>query len=145
MKIIYYILVIIFIQSCSFDNKSGIWKNSSDESNKVNKNFKEFKKVVLENEILFDKTVKLNEEFKFFLTPPYSANIWNDPFYGESNINDNFSYSDKNQLILQSSKLSRKKLDGNIDYWYDGMHTTKKGSKAIADLITPELISYFDN
>ena len=114
MKIIYYILVIIFIQSCSFDNKSGIWKNSSDESNKVNKNFKEFKKVVLENEILFDKTVKLNEEFKFFLTPPYSANIWNDPFYGESNINDNFSYSDKNQLILQSSKLSRKKLDGNI-------------------------------
>jgi len=114
MKIIYYILVIIFIQSCSFDNKSGIWKNSSDESNKVNKNFKEFKKVVLENEILFDKTVKLNEEFKFFLTPPYSTNIWNDPFYGESNINDNFSYSDKNQLIFQSSKLSRKKLDGNI-------------------------------
>ena len=114
MKIIYYILVIIFIQSCSFDNKSGIWKNSSDETNKVNKNFKEFKKVVLENETLFDKTVKLNEEFKFFLTPPYSTNIWNDPFYGESNINDNFSYSDKNQLIFQSSKLSRKKLDGNI-------------------------------
>ena len=49
MKIIYYILAIIFFQSCSFDNKSGIWKNSSDESNKVNKNFKEFKKVVLEN------------------------------------------------------------------------------------------------
>ena len=101
MKIIYYILAIIFFQSCSFDNKSGIWKNSSDESNKVNKNFKEFKKVVLENETLFDKTVKLNEEFKFFLTPPYSTNIWNDPFYGESNINDNFSYSDKNQLIFQ--------------------------------------------
>ena len=114
MKIIYYILVIIFIQSCSFDNKSGIWKNSSDKSNKVNKNFKEFKKIVLENEILFDKTVKLNKEFKFFLSPPYSTNIWNDPFYGESNINDNFSYSDKNQLIFQSSKLSRKKLDGNI-------------------------------
>ena len=114
MKIIYYILVIIFIQSCSFDNKSGIWKNSSDETNKVNKNFKEFKKVVLENEILFDKTIKLNEEFKFFLSPPYSTNIWNDPFYVESNINDNFSYSDKNQLIFQSSKLSRKKLNGNI-------------------------------
>jgi len=114
MKIIYYILVIIFIQSCSFDNKSGIWKNSSDESNKVNKNFKDFKKVILENEILFDKTVKFNEEFKFFLTPAYSTNIWNDSFYGENNINDNFSYSDKNQLIFQSSKLSRKKLDGNI-------------------------------
>ena len=114
MKIIYYILVIIFIQSCSFDNKSGIWKDSSDESNKVNKNINDFKKVILENEILFDKTVKFNEEFKFFLTPPYSTNIWNDSFYGESNINDNFSYSDKNQLIFQSSKLSRKKLNGNI-------------------------------
>jgi lysophospholipase L1-like esterase len=47
----------------------------------------------------------------------------------------------KNYLCIDLAK----KLDGNIDYWYDGMHTTKKGSKAIADLITPELISYFDN
>ena len=114
MKIIYYILVIIFFQSCSFDNKSGIWKNSPEELKKVNKNFKDFKKVILENEILFDKKVKLNEEFKFFLTQPYSANVWNDLFYTESNVNANFSYSDKNQLVFQSSKLSRKKLDGNI-------------------------------
>lgn len=38
-----------------------------------------------------------------------------------------------------------KKLDGNVNYWYDGTHTTKKGSKVIADLITPELLTYFNN
>jgi lysophospholipase L1-like esterase len=38
-----------------------------------------------------------------------------------------------------------KKIDGNINYWYDGLHTTKEGSKVIADLITPELLSYFNN
>ena len=37
------------------------------------------------------------------------------------------------------------KLDGNVNYWYDGIHTSKKGSKIIADLITPELLAYFNN
>ena len=38
-----------------------------------------------------------------------------------------------------------KKLNGNLNYWYDGIHTTKEGSKAIADLIIPELLTYFSN
>ena len=51
MKIINFILVIIFLQSCSFDNKSGIWKNSSNESKQIDKNLKDFKKIVLEMKI----------------------------------------------------------------------------------------------
>ena len=30
-------------------------------------------------------------------------------------------------------------FDGKQDYWYDGVHTTPKGSKIIADKIYPEL------
>ena len=36
-----------------------------------------------------------------------------------------------------------KKLDGKKDYWWDGMHTTPKGSKAIAEIVAPELIKIF--
>ena len=66
MKIINFILVIIFLQSCSFDNKSGIWKNSSNESKQIDKNLKDFKKIVLENENFFNKTIELEKGFKFF-------------------------------------------------------------------------------
>ena len=114
MKIIYYILVIIFLQSCSFDNKSGIWKNSSEEEKKVNKNFKDFKKIVLESENFFNRTVELDKEFNFSLSSLSIPNKWNDFFYGNNNVNANFAYSDKNELIIQSTKLSRKNIDSNI-------------------------------
>jgi outer membrane protein assembly factor BamB len=114
MKIIYYILVILFLQSCSFDKKSGIWKNSSEEIKKVNNNFKDFKKIVLESEIFFNKTVELDKEFIFSLTSSSFPNKWNDFFYENNNVNANFAYSDKNELIFQSSKLSRKKMNSNI-------------------------------
>jgi outer membrane protein assembly factor BamB len=114
MKIIYYILVIIFLQSCSFDNKSGIWKNSSEEEKKVNKNFKDFKKIVLESENFFNRTVELDKEFNFSLSSLSIPNKWNDFFYGNNNVNANFAYSDKNELIFQSTKLSRKNIDSNI-------------------------------
>ena len=32
-----------------------------------------------------------------------------------------------------------KKLDSNIDYWKDGMHTTNIGSRAVANLIYADL------
>lgn len=114
MKIFYCILVILLLPNCSFDNKSGIWKNSSEEIKKTNKNFKDFKKIVLENENFFNEVIEMNKDFKFFLTPPSSSIQWNDFFYSSNNINDNFSYSDKNQIIFNSGKLSRNKLNNNI-------------------------------
>ena len=114
MKIFYYILIIILFQNCSFDNKSGIWKNSSDQIKKVNKNLKDFKKIVLENENFFNETLQIDKKFQFFLTPPSSPSKWNDIFYNGNNVHDNFSYNDENKLAFQSGKLSRKKIDENI-------------------------------
>lgn len=39
---------------------------------------------------------------------------------------------------------SARKLKGKVSYWYDGVHTTKEGSKAIADIITRELLNFFN-
>ena len=114
MRIIYCILVIVLIPHCSFDNKSGIWKNSSEEIKKTDKNFKDFKKIVLENENFFNEVINIDKDFKFFLAPPTSSTQWNDFFYSSNNINDNFAYSDKNQIIFNSGKLSRNNLSNNI-------------------------------
>jgi hypothetical protein len=37
-----------------------------------------------------------------------------------------------------------KNLKGEINYWWDGVHTTKKGSKAVADLIYVDLKKILD-
>ena len=64
---------------------------------------------MLENEIFFNEIVEINEKFQFSLTPPTSAAKWNDFFYNENNVLIILYYSDKNQLVFQSSKFSRGK------------------------------------
>ena len=44
MKFIFLIIIFLFLTNCSFDNKSGIWKNDTI-SNDQNEIFKEFKKI----------------------------------------------------------------------------------------------------
>ena len=116
MRIVYYILIITFLQNCSFDDKSGIWKNSSEKIKKTDKNFKDFERVVLENENFFKEIVELDKKFKFYLTPLKYQKKWNDFFYNVNNVNANFSYSEKNQIVFKSKKLSRNKINTNILY-----------------------------
>ena len=33
-----------------------------------------------------------------------------------------------------------KKFNGQLDYWYDGVHTSALGSKAIAEVIIGDLV-----
>ena len=37
------------------------------------------------------------------------------------------------------------KLDGKFDFWWDGIHTTPKGSKEIANIIAPKLIKILED
>ena len=145
MKIIYSILVVILLQNCSFDNKSGIWKNSSEEIKKTDKNFKDFKKIVLENENFFNEIVEIDKDYKFFLTQPSSSVKWNDLFQNPTNIKANFSYSDKNQIIFQSKKLSRNKINNNILFHRDLLITSdSKGNIIVYSLKYKKILQKYN-
>ena len=45
----YLIISLFFLVSCSFDNKSGIWKNEKEISKTDKKIFEEFKNCHLQN------------------------------------------------------------------------------------------------
>ena len=46
MKFFYTFVILFFLNNCSFDNKSGIWKNENSISNNEDTNiFKDFKKI----------------------------------------------------------------------------------------------------
>ena len=131
----------IIITSCSFDKKSGIWKDGSSLENSKDRKFSEFQKLYTEKK-LFNKKVSPNKNLKLELGPLINNNIWADEFYRENNNTENFKYTNLNKLIFKSKKLSR----GNIkkDLLFDGYNfiaSDDRGNIIIYSLVE-EKISY---
>ena len=112
-KILIFITMLLF-QNCSFDKKSGIWKNTTVEIDKKDKNFKDFESVIEENKNYLDKTIIIDPNIQLFLTSKIKPKNWTDLYFKKNNNFANFSYTNKNQLAFQSGKISRKELDKNI-------------------------------
>ena len=53
-------IILIMLSSCSFDNKTGIWENSSESTVEKEKTFKDF-------ETLYTKTQSFNSIFVILL------------------------------------------------------------------------------
>ena len=60
---ILFIFIILFY-SCSFDNKSGIWKNENLITEDTNDSFKEFKKLAITYRT-FNKIINIKKNFEF--------------------------------------------------------------------------------
>ena len=64
----FLILLLFFLINCSFDNKSGIWKDSSNQNNIENSSiFKDFKKVTLIKKDTFNEIIKFQGDYNFLL------------------------------------------------------------------------------
>ena len=102
--------------------------------NKLIKQNKEKIKYYLDNvDILYNETIKLKA------TPVFINQLDHEGHYNKKLFSLNYS------LINHCKKKNYKcidlasKLEGKKKYWWDGTHTTAKGSEIIADLIFPEL------
>lgn len=113
MKLLFLIIIFIIFNSCSFDNKSGIWENENLLSQSNKSQFGDFKKLSISQEE-FKETISLDKSAKFNLSNPIENIEWNDVFYSPSNSLENFSYGNKNKIIYLSKKLSRNKLGKNL-------------------------------
>ena len=82
----------ILFENCSFDNKSGIWKDENnilnDDSND-NDLFKEFETLSTSGKS-FDKIIPIDNSFKFKKTTLVNNFEWKDVFYAEDNNFINF-------------------------------------------------------
>lgn len=114
MKLFYSVVILFFLNSCSFDKNSGIWKNDNSLTNNENeKIFKDFKNVSSSTET-FEKIIPINKKFNFKINDPYKNQSWTDIFYGKNNNLKNFKYDNFNKVTLKSKKLSRYKSDDYI-------------------------------
>ena len=114
MKRLLLAFVAIVLSSCSFDNKTGIWKDASNipVDNQPAKSITD-NKAGTRYEDIFVKKKFFNEEkkaanlFDFEITPPLKTVNWFEQYGISTNNISNYSYSDNKILLSKSSKLSK--------------------------------------
>ena len=110
----FLLLIFLFILNCSFDNKSGIWKNSNQTTEgKKDDNLSQFKTLSSLKDT-FDKNLTINKNFKFPVFTNVESTNWKEIYYRKSNNLPNFAYEEKNELILKSGKITNKKANNKI-------------------------------
>ena len=128
MQIFFILIIFLAFYSCSFDNKTGIWKNSNQIVKKKRDELENFKKINTEDK-LFDKIILPKNNLDINLGPIKNNLKWEDEFYQASNNLENFSYRESNSLIFKSKKLTRNKINSRI--LFDGknaLFTDEKGN-----------------
>ena len=120
MKLFYCLIILVLFQNCSFDKKSGIWKNENAIPD-VDKGYLKELETLSSSNKLFDKIIPVDRNFKFKLTSVVDNFDWNDIFFKKNNNLQNFKYNDLNRILFKSKKLSRHSTsnfimfeDGNV-------------------------------
>ena len=134
------LIIFIFISShCSFDNKSGIWKNSNTVDLKKTDRFKDFE-TLYTKEKSFNKVIAPNKNLNLVLDPIKITKQWLDEFYQESNNFENFEYENLNEIIFKSKKINRYTVKDKI--LFDGeniISTDNKGNIVIYSVDKKEI------
>ncbi len=143
MKKILIFIIILILSHCSFDNKTGIWKNNTKDSKKIDK-FKNFK-TLSTKEKLFDKIIEPSQNLKISVRPIKKNSAWLNKNYNSSNNLDNFSYKNLNKIIFKSKKLNNGTLDENI--LFDGdkiIATNDKGDIIVYSISSKKITLKFN-
>ena len=97
MKLFYFFAILLLLNNCSFDNKTGIWKNENNIGKSENVIFKDFKEVVT-SDSTFEKEIILNKNLKIFLSKPEVNVDWKDYFFNYNNNSINYKYNNSGNI-----------------------------------------------
>ena len=116
-KIILTLIAFFLCYSCSLDNKTGIWKDSSKVEKKIVAQNKTTKiKSVFEKDKIFNKEISANSEYIVKLNKTYNNNEWIDSYLNETNATPNFSYKNNKILVFKSKNLFKRSSINNFLY-----------------------------
>jgi outer membrane protein assembly factor BamB len=151
MKSFILIFVTVLASSCSFDNKTGIWKDASiitdenitrpvGDTDQVNQY-----EYIFTKKKIFNEEQNLQDDFNFKLTPPVRINYWLEEYGSKTNNISNFLYSGNRTLVSKSSRLSKASLNKNIIFYKNNLvNYDHKGKIFIYSLSVKKKIFEFD-
>ena len=144
MKLFYAIIILFILSSCSFDDKTGIWKNENLTQTAKDGPLNDFKKISSSKNI-FDTIINLDENFIFNLSDIITNDHWKDSFYSESNNFDNFKYNNNNQIILKSKKITKYESNKQLLYYKNNIILNdRRGNIIIYSINKNKVISKFN-
>ena len=113
MKLFHALIILFFLNSCSFDNKSGVWKNTNISNDKISNQFRGFESLSSSHET-FNKIISIDKKFIFKKTENVNPGKWIDKYYNDSNNLENFEFNYMNKLIFKGKKLSKYNLNKTL-------------------------------
>jgi outer membrane protein assembly factor BamB len=144
MKLLNVFIVLVFLQNCSFDNKTGIWKNEKNFSKKENNIFKDFVTLGTENET-FNSIIPVDSNYKFKNTKAINNYEWKDIYYDQSNNFANLAYNNLNKLSFKSNKISRKTINDYFLSKNENIITTdQSGNIIVYSLKKKEVVAKYN-
>ena len=142
VKLFLSLIILLFLCSCSFDNKTGIWKNENSLTKKSNDLFKDFELISSSNEI-FNEIILYNKEYEIFLDPLINNKKWNDIFLYKNNNLNNFKLKNLNQEVFRSKKLTKHNLNNYTLFENNHLiNSDEKGNLIIFSITTNEIIKF---
>jgi len=120
MKSRFILIILIFLNNCSFDTKSGIWKSDNVNTKKKDDIFKDFENVSISDNI-FDKIILLKNSNKIKISPAINNLKWQDIYFSDENNLKNFKFSNLNKINFKSKKLTREKVNNYLIFENDNL------------------------
>ena len=144
MKLFYILIFSILLQSCSFDNKSGIWKNENEVLVKKKDPLSNFESLSSVKD-QFNKVIPFDGNSKIKTSNVVSSLEWSDIFYNRINNYENFKYNNLNKLLFKSKKLSRFDISKNILYEENNIiFNDAKGNLIIYSIDEKKIVSKYN-
>ena len=117
-RIISFLILVLFCFSCSFDNKSGIWKDDAKLKKQLKKKEKDKKlKNIFSENISFNEEVNVKPGEKVKIDNIIKNIAWTDKYFNTTNNIPNAHYNNEKYLVFKSSKLSRNFTNPDILYY----------------------------
>ena len=104
MKFHQLFLIFLLIINCSFDKKSGIWKDENSILKKDDDIFKDFKKITKDKEF-YNEIIPVKQGFTFTLDEPIKNRSWIDIYLSSGNNMENLKYNDRKNIIFKGKKI----------------------------------------
>ena len=128
MKNFILIFFSLIALSCSFDNKTGIWKDASQFpiDNQITESIdgtnieSKYENVFTQNQI-FNEEKNSFKNLNIILDDPVKINNWFEQYVSLTNNVSNFSYKGSATLVSKSPKLSKLSLNKNIIFYKNNL------------------------
>ena len=144
MKLSLFLLILFSTMSCSFDDKTGIWKNERNSLDNKSGSFSDFKKIGV-NESSFNEEIKLTKKLVINIPKKIKNKAWEDIYYNKYNNFDNFAYEEAKNLIFKSKKISKYKISKSFLYDKGNLILTDaRGNLIIFSLEENQVITKFN-